>query len=348
MEIDKLAQITDPAVIESGLKDGTISKAQVHQLFNEFVGDNLTTWVKDDDAATSLYVNLLTAAKNAGIPLSDVQKSIGILDSMSKYYEEARDGLKDKLETGKGFFNTYRTHGIVHAIDVLTQSMNAYAAFNEVGISNLSLDTIMLSAIMHDTGMSGGMEINFDVKDGVFVPHVKDKATPDGKIFRKSHAFNSAVNIILKSASLSGYNDLQIAEAAILTFAHTKSNSGLEHLSGNQADTGMSFAIQALAEATKGSGFDIVQVLFDNGKIKSKSDRLEEFTIPNPSGSKTGQIEVYEFDADWLKTVGYESLVVRIGDALTNNDNAKTNQYGKPITFVSTNSSILSSAASKI
>ena len=355
-EVNKLAEITEPAVIEAGIKNGTITKGQVQQLFNDFVGDNLASWVLNEDSSTSLYVNLLESAQNAGIELTEVKSCIGVLDSMSKYYEEARDGLKDKLETGKGFFNTYRTHGIVHAMDVLTQSINSYAAFNNVGVQNLSLKTIMLSAVMHDTGMSGGKEIYFIVnREGKLEPWIKDEANADGGIYRKSHSFNSGVDIILEFEALqkAGYSDLEIAEAAILTFAHSKSNSGLKSLSSNEA--GWSFAIQALAAATKDSGFDILDVLKKNGVIKSDNIHLELFAVPNPSGQisedqnvidrvqdnangkAVGKIEVYDFNLDWIQTAGYESLIVRIGDALTNNDNAGTNQYGKAITFKNTN-----------
>ncbi|MBQ2872654.1 MAG: hypothetical protein IJE89_01480 [Bacilli bacterium] len=355
-ETEKLSEITDPAVIEVGIKNGTITKGQVQQLFNNLVGDNLSSWVLDEEAATSLYINLLDASKNAEIQLSDVKECIEVLDSMSKYYEEARDGLKDKLESGKGFFNTYRTHGIVHAMDVLTQSINSYAAFKDVGIDNLSLKTIMLSAVMHDTGMSGGKEIYFVVNEqGKLEPWIKEDAKADGGIYRKSHSFNSGVDIILESEILrkAGYSDLEIAEAAILTFAHSKSNSGLKSLSSNEA--GWSFAVHALSAATEDSDFDIVDVLLKNGVIKSKDTHLEDFAVPNPSGEGSkdqnvinkvgdnatgkavGKIEVYDFNLDWITKAGYESLIVRIGDALTNNDNAGTNQYGKPITFKTTN-----------
>ena len=329
----------DPIAIVTGLKDGTITKGHVHQLFNEIVGDNLSGWVLTDDAATSLYVNLLGAAQNAGIPLSDVQGCIDILDSMVKYYEDAKVGLKDKLTSGKGFFNTYRTHGVVHIMDVLTQSINSYAAFNNAGIENLSLKTIMLSAVMHDTGMSGGQQIHLAIENGTErLIITTDNVDSTGKAYRESHSFNSAVNILNEFEILrtAGYTDLQIAEAALLTFAHSKSNSGLNPLSGNVS--GWSFAIQALSKATDGIEFNIIDVLIENGKLSSSNfTGYSEVKIKTPTGKVKGNIGNFDIDTKWLSTLGYEGLIIRLGDALTNNDNGITNQYGGKITFDKTN-----------
>jgi hypothetical protein len=323
------SKFTNPAVIEAGIKNGTITKAQVKDVLINLVGDDLGSWVLSDEAGYSLYMNLLTACKNAGISLSDMKTSIGVMEVMAKYYEDARSL---KVDVEPEYFDTYRTHGIVHIFDVLTQSINSYTAFKNAGINNISLDTIMLAAVMHDTGMSGGQQIHLTTVDGKLV--ITTKTTDSSsKAYRESHSFNSAVNILNEFEVLrkAGYTDLQIAEAALLTFAHSKSNSGLNPLSGNVE--GWSFATQALAKATEGSGFNIIDVLIENGKLLSSDIKgySKDKKIKTPTVEVVGEIGLFEFDGDWLNSMAYEGLIIRLGDALTNNDNAGTNQYGKTI-----------------
>lgn len=325
-----------PEVIEAGIKNGSITKGQVKNLLTDLIGDKLDSWVLSDDAGYSLYMNLLTVCNNAGISVSDVKNSVSVMEAMAKYYENARDNLN--VETGGEVFNTYRTHGIVHIIDVMTQSINSYAAFKNSGIGDLSLETIMLSAVMHDTGMSGGQQVKLSLDENDnFIIKTVDIAS-NGQTYRESHSFNSAVNILNEYEALRnmGYTDVQIAEAALLTFAHSKSNSGLNPLSENPS--GWSFAIQALAKATEGSEFNLIDVLVERGALISSDTVVSQskIIVKTPDGKVEGHIGVYNFNENWLKTMGYESLVIRLGDALTNNDNAGTNQYGNEITFEST------------
>ena len=198
----------------------------------------------------------------------------------------------------------------------------------------------------------------------------------DGGNIRESHSYNSGVNIIEKAQVLRDdlrYSNAQIAEAALLAFAHSKSNSGLNPLTNNPA--GWSFAIQALQAATADSGFDLTGALKEAGIIKSTEPTGEaKATVKAPKRYKTdpetrkiifdekgkpvvdescyardekgnikkdkdgkpitkfeGNVPVYEFDEEAIKILAYEALSIRIGDALTNNDNGKINQFGGKI-----------------
>ena len=327
-----LASLILPSELYNSL--GLDSKIQNCVLFNNLVGEQLSSWTLTVESAASLYENLAVACNNAGIQFADLKNSIGIMEAMVKYYEDAR---VLEVETGGEIFNTYRTHGIVHIFDVMTQSINAYASFNSAGINNLSLETIMLSAVMHDTGMSGGQQIHLTKDAAGNLVITTQQVDSSGKAYRESHSFNSAVNILNEFEALrkAGYTDLQIAEAALLTFAHSKSNSGLNPLTGNVS--GWSFAIQALAKATEGSDFNIVDVLVENGKLSSSNiTDYSSVEIKTPTGNVKGNIGNFDIDTDWLNVMSYEGLIVRLGDALTNNDNAGINQYGKEITFENT------------
>lgn len=82
LDIIELSKIKDPLIIEDGVNNGTITKTQVHQLFNDLVGNSFGSLNLSDDVATSLYINLLEVAKNTGIEISTVQESSSLLHSM--------------------------------------------------------------------------------------------------------------------------------------------------------------------------------------------------------------------------------------------------------------------------
>ena len=279
---------------------------------------------------------------------------------MEDYYLEAMIGLE--LDSGSEIFETYRSHGIVHIFDVLTESINAAKAMTDAGIKGIDLKTVMLSAVMHDTGMSGGQQLVLSVVDGKIKIETKP-VQADGGTYRESHSFNSGNAIIESYATLraNGYTDAQIAEAALLAFAHSKSNSGLNPLSGNEA--GWSFAIQALQVAADNAGidFNIAQTLVDAGLLLSTETTLSDESIKvkcpkgyeetdghirldekgkpirDGSGGKVaGRVETYQFADGVVDRLSYEALAVRIGDALTNNDHALVNQYFGDITFETT------------
>ena len=342
------------------IKNDQITVETGSEIFKELVGTKLASWSTSDEVSYNLLKNLVLSCDKAGIKISDLSKSIEVMESMEDYYDGAR---KIDLQVDAGMLKTYRTHGIIHIFDVLTQSINAYTAINgALEESNMDLDTVMLAAVMHDTGMNGGKQIHLDVVDGKLVINVKEVQS-SGTSVRESHSFNSGVDIINEAAALSkaGYSDAQIAEAALLAFAHSKSNSGLNPLVDNPA--GWSFAIQALQEATKDSDFKIVDELIkagiitnrgattlsnsditvkcpkvyeDNNGVIQLNDEGKPIKIDNAGGKKTGKIETYTFGYGVIDRLSHEALVVRIGDALTNNDNAGVNQFYGDITFKST------------
>lgn len=269
---------------------------------------------------------------------------------MKDYYKKARDNLDIKIDDT---FDTYRTHGIVHVLDVFTQSLNTYGAFQSAGAENLSLNSILLASVMHDTGMSGGKQLAVYLDNEELKIDILDEVQKSGKNVRESHSYNSG-DIILKNADYlqKFYSDEEIAEAALLAFAHSKSNSGLKSL---DSEAGWSFAIKALAQGHQKnkSTFDFLGILEKSGIIKGLSSQMRKVEIKSPDyylgelnpneknmvskekgGTKKGKIQIFNFGDGIIKKLSYEALGVRIGDALTNNDNAGTNQYGMKIVDV--------------
>ena len=359
-KLDEGINIDDASlqVLTEAIKSNKITIESGEKIFKEMVGEKLASWSPDSKTSYQLLSNLMLSCDRAGVTTSQLRKSLDLMESVENYYDKAR---KLDVKTGGGIFETYRTHGIVHIFDVLTQSINAYSAMKGAGFEQLDLDTIMLTAVMHDTGMSGGKQIHLDVVDGKLVISTTDVQS-NGTSIRESHSFNSGVDIINEAAALkeAGYEDYQIAEAALLAFAHSKSNSGLNPLADNPA--GWSFAIQALQEATKDSDFKIVDelikagIILEKGATKKSKNEIEVKCpktfkesnhiielddegkpIKDGKGGKTkGIVDTYTFNQEALDRMAYEALAVRIGDALTNNDNAKMNQYFGEITFKNT------------
>ena len=344
--------------VNEGYNSKTLSDNEIYEMFADLVGENLASWRPKKYVAKDLYVKLLSACQEANFGIKDLQKSLDVMEAMEDYYLKA---ALNQVETGGGIFSTYRTHGIVHVIDVLTESINAYSAVTKAGIKNLDLDTITLAAVMHDTGMSGGKQIVLSVDANNKLVINTREAQSNGTTIRESHSFNSG-NIIIENAEAlqkAGYSNAQIAEAAILAFAHSKSNSGLNPLLNNSE--GWSFAINALKDATKDCDFKIVDELIKAGIILNDGQMTTtkkpiEVKCPktyqeengklvldskgkpsvNGGGKKAGLVDTYEFNNDVLSTLATESLILRIGDAITNNDHALLNQYLGEITFNST------------
>lgn len=350
----------------------SINEKVIAKYFDSFIGKNLSEeWVKAGDTdkiKTDMYVRLLEFSNQAGITMEQLNKSINILknDSIKKYYQDA---TKLELQYGGKIFETYRSHGVVHIIDVLTETIDSLQSLKKLGINinDEQMDTAMLAAIMHDTGMSGGKQLRLSDNElqGLSEIQITD-AQKVGDVVRESHSFNSAC-ITLENYQLlleQGYSRTQIAEAALLAFAHSKSNSGLNPLT---SEVGWSFAIQALETYCKKYlkdpetgivNYDIEEELINAGLITSKSlsTNVEEVEIKTPKvyknedgesnkvylskdgktikiggGKKKAKIKKYYFNAEQLNNLSYSALVIRMGDALTNNDHALVNQYLKEI-----------------
>ena len=341
LAIGELAVFSDIDSVNSLIDSGEITSEQVTQFFKKIVGDQFDDWIKDDSkVGYILYANFKKSTERAGLTPDQALKNVDLLRAMIGYYSDARDNLNKPTDL-KSFrdayvfnkqashFDTYRTHGVIHVLDVYNMSMETYSEFAKVK-SGLDYETIAIAAMMHDTGMSGKFEMVSD-ENGKIIWKDMARTTKDDVLsvgrWRGQHSANSG-RIILENADLLrefGYNDLQIAEASILAFVHSKSNSGVKTLTDN--DNGWSFAINALAESNK--DFDLLGVLKDNGKITGLSGASElQIGKTGKPDTYTFKYAGYSFDADWIEKMAYEGLIVRIGDALTNNDNGLTNQYG--------------------
>ena len=411
--------------IDAAINENLIDNRIVNLVFKELFGSKLSSWMTSQESTKTILYELSLACEKGNISFEKLAKCIDVMEAMEDYYARAKN---IDLETDADMLETYRTHGIVHIFDVLTQSINAYSALNDAGLTengiNMDLDTIMLAAVMHDTGMSGGQQIHLSVDDNKKLIIKLDNVQSSGNNVRESHSYNSGVDILVEAENLieAGYSKEQIAEAALLAFAHSKSNSGLNPLLNNPA--GWSFAIQALQEAniknsqekgtepfdflgalvsagiisdinptstdsvtvkcpkvyvetsdghimlldTKkvvleedgkyyqvnkdGSKVEITNVdehivytdengnyykLDANGNKIPYSGKVNTVQVENAGGQKTGNIDVYSFENGIIEKLSYEALVVRIGDALTNNDNGIVNQYYEELSFDNTN-----------
>ena len=276
--------------ITEGVEGGTLTKEDARSFFSNLVGKNVANWALNANISYDLLVNLLEACDAAGLKYSQLSKSLEVMRAAEHYYFEA---ATLDLETGTGIFETYRTHGIVHVVDVLTESINAYTAMSSAGFKQLDLDTIMLAAVMHDTGMSGGQQLVLSVDDSGKLVIDTMEVQSNGGNYREAHSFNSGVFIIKNAEVLekADYTKSQIAEAALIAFAHSKSNSGLNPLAGNPE--GWSFAIQALQEATQDCNFDLVQELINGGVIANNG-----VTTLSGKDIEVKCPKVYEVDAD--------------------------------------------------
>ena len=206
--------------IKEGLKTGSVTEDTVATMFKDLVGFNLASWAGNSKVATDIYTNLLISCGKAGIGLNDLQRNFKIMEAMEDYYLNA---IVHDLESNPQAYDTYRTHGIIHIFDVLTMSLNTYQVMQALELP-IDLDSVLLAAAMHDTGMSGGNELFLTVDENNVV-HIDVKPVQsDGDAIRKSHSYASGNAIIDNFYSLKsfGYSDEQIAKAALIAFAHSK------------------------------------------------------------------------------------------------------------------------------
>ena len=311
---------------QNGYAVGAISDEQATYMFSKLVGDNIASWSPSPAVSSILYQNLLSACANSNISFGELSQSFKVLDAVKDYYEDAK-GLKSKLQSNTDAFDTYRTHGIVHIMDVLTMSINSAKSFADSGVSGMNYKSIMLTAIMHDTGMSGGKQLVLSTDANGKLKIEAMDVQMDGNNVRESHSYNSGLNIISQFDTLSkmGYTDAEIAEAALLAFAHSKSNSGLNPLTNNPA--GWSFAIHALLEGSD----DVTKTKFLNGLVAAGI-----ITSTQTSGSNDVTVKApkrYKTDADGKiildkkgKPIVDESCYAR-----DENGNIKYDEKGKPI-----------------
>ena len=293
------------------------------------LGSEAAQWLNDSTNNEQIFETLVKNAEIIGV--ERLSKLIEVLsaESVVSKYEEAR-----KLSQLKNL-DTYRTHGIIHVLDVLNSTIESYEAIKEIFEVNSELvnginveEIIYLSAILHDTGMSGGYVYGEDgtVKRIITESRTINKALEEvdlkGNTLRKSHSYNSAINtwMDIENLKAQGYSEAQIALASLLCYSHSKSNSGIKKL-GTAENWGV--AIERMCKA-----FEYIEANEGKTGIKSKFlETLKEVGIIKESSK--GNIEVIE--SELLQRMGQMGLGLRLGDANTNNSNANTNQFGKEI-----------------
>ncbi len=226
IEVGKLALSTDINQIDELFSNGNIDPTMITDInnnFTEILGPDLVEWFPNDKVKFAIYMRLVQACNNANLDLSTISKSTAILSSFIEYYADAKNNLnkgKYQFTENANQFDTYRTHGIIHIFDVYTMSINTYNEFQKAGIKGMDIETVSLAALMHDTGMSGKLEMVTDENSRIKWVDMSEDGRIDAARWRAEHAANSGRIILENAGKLRefGYNDIQIAEASILAF----------------------------------------------------------------------------------------------------------------------------------
>ncbi len=325
---------------------------------NEAFNDIAKTWLKGMDSnATKQFAETL-----AIMPDKTRNDTLGLLTdkNLLHYYEEAKE------DTALTSLKAYRSHGVGHTLDVLASTIDS--AYTQAKAENRTVDDatirkLTVTALLHDTGMDTDMMQLHSVDENgriVFgaVKTNSEAHTDTGNITRSNHAFMSGLDTLSLADTINEYfPELDVPELSLLTFSHSKSNSGIRSLSSkanwSQALATLDATIPLWNEAHSDrpkilidgeEGKTLLQHFQEEGKIgptvkydpngghykidtyedKADSQASETVTI-----EKDGGIDVYDFDDGFLHELGDNAFSLRDGDANTNNDNLSYNQNGK-------------------
>ena len=169
------------------------------------------------------------------------------------------------------------------------------------------------AALAHDTGMSDdGYSIKCENKkplkneDGTFI--IEKQSPENFNSVRDNHSANSALNVLLnrEQYKAAGFTDSQVDEIAVLTYSHSKSNSGLGDLN-------------------------------NSGSWRECFDRIDAFVDKynedNPNASVSFDRTQFEGEQnkDRLGALATESLSLRIGDVSRDSGADATSQSGETV-----------------
>lgn len=208
------------------------------------------------------------------------------------YYDKAK--LKARQFT---VLRTFGDHGENHALTVAIKSQQAADAISKVDDGNPYYSTIdklelQIAAILHDTGMDGGI--------------FKDYS--DGNALRKDHSLNSAIHVLENRTEIAalGVNPDKIA---LDCMGHSKSCSGVRNLTSHEQWTDCFNRIDAAVEMYNAK-FPDRKIYFDKSTW-TNGETYQKASEKNPKQI----VEIYRFNRETLAQSAALIAALRIGDA---------------------------------
>ncbi len=185
--------------------------------------------------------------------------------------------------------------------------MERPGATGDVHFSDQMVDykTTQAAALAHDTGMSDhGYALRFDENGNVLGV---DKQNPtDFDSVRQNHSANSALNIMTHREEYkeAGFTDSQVDEMAVLTYAHSKSSSGVGDLN-NSASWSVCFDRMDALKDQYNKDHPDKEITFDRTRFEGEQNR------------------------ERLGSVATETLALRDGDVSRNSGPDAVSQSGE-------------------
>ena len=218
---------------------------------------------------------------------TSVTKNIAI-----KYYVNTKEKARHFKE-----LRTYSDHGENHAMLVAIKSQQAADALEKVCNGNAYYSTIdrlelQVAAVMHDTGMDGG----------IF------KEYTEGNSLRKDHSLNSAIHVLENRTAIAalGVNPDKVALDCMM---HSKSCSGVRDLTSHEQWTDCFNRIDAAVEMYNAKYPDN-KIYFDKSAW-TNGETYQKYSEKNPKQI----VEVYRFNREILAQSAALIAALRIGDA---------------------------------
>ena len=247
------------------LIDGEVSLKDIAKIADETVSTNALKALTEEELITKVNAEMsnLSSDELARISLS-VDRNIAkkVITSIPSKEDRIKVifAQEKQLANGKftSTFTSYREHAELH-----TELVQEYAKKLGVNIDDLSdkeLEELSYAAYFHDLGMAGGI-----YKDG-------DNwvETLSGGKARKNHPLNSAVAIIEYDLAPEGSDKEKIA---LLAMSHSKSTSGIKHMSDPDEWKKCVDTLDEALEASSGKGLDPVA----KSRLYAMIDDPEEF-----------------------------------------------------------------------
>lgn len=238
--------------------------------------------------------------------------NIALNNKHGEYYTDHNEGHIEQvtyksIEAGKAFADMAADGGFDYGDVANNDKLVKFG-------SDIDYKVLAGAAMSHDTGMS-------DHGYNVYMNKGEPKRDADGKIeiklqdnidrkefdnVRSSHTLNSAINILKRRDEYTklGYSDEQIDNMAVLAFAHSKSNSGLQNLINKDNWKTCFDVLDAAIGKYNEDNADAATIKFDRSKA---------------------------FSDDNLSKLALSTLALRVGDVSRDSGDGALSQSGEII-----------------
>lgn len=226
------------------------------------------------------------------------------------------DGLVVKDDKGSNFTDHNEKH-VEQVKDKTTEALDASAEAAKAGKlesenangdihfnDNVDRKVTQAAALAHDTGMSND---GYSLSKNENGKYVVEKQNPrDFDSVRSNHSANSALNVLKNRDKYkdAGFSDKQVDEMAMLTYSHSKSNSGVRNLNDSKCWK---------------DGFDRMDAL------------VGKYNEDHPDKPISFNRERFEGDADSMGSLATESLALRVGDVSRDSGPDAPSQSGERV-----------------